>query len=137
MTSPPVRHETSVPHLEIVCSVLELIERSYQDVGLSRMAQETNVSRSHLCRVFKRVTGFSLKRFLTRRRLQAAKELLREKGRTIDQVARQVGYRDVSHFDRVFRRWEGQTPSGYRRRLTLQAYRDGMRPTQPPIFILS
>lgn len=124
--SPPIRYEISHPHLEIVRSVLEFIDRSYQDgAPLSRMAQATGVSRSYLCRIFKRVTGLSLKQFLTRRRLQAAKELLQEPGATIDQVARRVGYRDASHFDRVFRQWEGRTPSGYRRQRMLRAFRNG------------
>lgn len=128
--APPVRYEIAVPHLEIVRSVLEFIDGSYQDgAPLSRMAQAAGVSRSHLCRIFKKITGLSLKRFLTRRRLQAAKELLLEPGATIDQVARQVGYRDASHFDRVFRQWEGRTPSGYRRQAILRAFRNGVRAT--------
>jgi AraC-like DNA-binding protein len=125
--SPPVRYEISVLHLEIVRSVLEFIDHSYQDgTPLSRMAEASGVSRSHLCRVFKHVTGLSLKRFLTRRRLQAAKEFLREPRATIEKVARRVGYRDASHFDRVFRQWEGQTPSGYRRQAMLRGLRNGM-----------
>ena len=128
--SPPVRYEIPVQHLEMVRSVLEFIDRSYQDgTLLSGIAQGTGVSRSHLCRVFKRVTGLSLKRFLTRRRLQAAKELLQVPGATIEQVARRVGYRDASHLDRVFRQCEGRTPSGYRRQVTLRAFRNGVLAT--------
>jgi two-component system response regulator YesN len=131
VASPPVRYEIPVQHLEIVRWVLEFIDRSYQDgTPLSRIAQAAGVSRSHLCRVFKRVTGLSLKRFLTRRRLQAAKELLQEPGATIDRVARRVGYRDASHFDRVFRQWEGRTPSGYRRQVNLRAFRNGVPATR-------
>jgi AraC-like DNA-binding protein len=131
VASPPVRYETPVQHLEIVRWVLEFIDRSYQDgTPLSRIAQAAGVSRSHLCRIFKRITGLSLKRFLTRRRLQAAKELLQEPGATIDQVARRVGYRDASHFDRVFRQWEGRTPSGYRRQVILRAFRNGVPATR-------
>jgi AraC-like DNA-binding protein len=130
VTSSPVGYEISVSHLEIVRSVLEFIDRSFQDrTLLPRMAEAAGVSRSHLCRVFKRVTGLSLKRFLTRRRLQAAKELLQEPGATIDQVARRVGYRDASHFDRVFRQWEGRTPSGYRRQRMLRTFRSGAAST--------
>jgi len=139
--SPPVRYEIPDQHLEIVRSVLEFIDRSYQDgTLLSGIAQGTGVSRSHLCRVLKRVTGLSLKQFLTRRRLQAAKELLQVPGATIDQVARRVGYRDASHFDRVFRQCEGRTPSGYRRQVILRAFRNGVLAThnsQPPSYPIS
>jgi AraC-like DNA-binding protein len=127
VASPPVRYEIPPQHLEIARWVLEFIERSYQEgTPFSKIAESAGVSRSHLCRVFKRVTGLSLKRFLTRRRLQAAKQLILEPGATIDQVARRVGYRDAGHFDRVFRQWEGRTPSGYRRQITLRAFRNGV-----------
>ncbi|MBI2163330.1 MAG: helix-turn-helix domain-containing protein [candidate division NC10 bacterium] len=47
------------------------------------------------------------------RHLEVVRRVL-ERGTTIHQVACTVGYRDLGHFDRVFRRWEGQTPSRYR-----------------------
>ncbi len=118
VAAPPVRYDVSVHHLEIVRWVVDFIERCYQEgTRFSEVAQAAGVSRSHLCRIFKRVTGLPLKRFLTRRRLRVAKDLLREPGLAIHQVASKVGYPDPSHFNRVFRRWEGQTPSLYRRQV--------------------
>jgi AraC-like DNA-binding protein len=120
VAAPPVRYDVPVHQLEIVRLVVEFIERCYQEgTRFSEVAQAAGVSRSHLCRIFKRVTGLPLKRYLTRRRLRVAKDLLREPGLAIHQVATKVGYPDPSHFNRVFRRWEGQTPSLYRR----QAFR--------------
>ena len=110
---------TDVPqqHLEIVRWVIEFIERRFrEETPLAIIARSVGVSRSHLCRIFRRVTGQSLKCCLTRRRLQAAKAMLRNSKVRVQQVATAVGYRDLSHFDRVFRRLEGQTPSSYRRR---------------------
>lgn len=105
-------------HLEIVRRVIEFIEDRFREgTPLAVAARTAGVSRSHLCRIFKRVTGVSLKRFLTRRRIQTAKALLRDRAMSIHQVACRVGFRDASHFDRVFRRWEGQTPSRYRRQV--------------------
>jgi AraC-like DNA-binding protein len=118
VAAPPVRYDLPVHHVEIVRWVVEFIERCYQEgTRFSEVAQAAGVSRSHLCRIFKRVTGLPLKRFLTRRRLRVAKDLLREPGLAIHQVASKVGYPDPSHFIRVFRRWEGQTPSLYRRQI--------------------
>jgi transcriptional regulator GlxA family with amidase domain len=48
--------------------------------------------------------------------------MLQDQRVMIHQVATTVGYRDTSHFDRVFRRMEGQTPSSYRRRYACQSY---------------
>jgi len=121
VAAPPVRYDVSAHHLEIVRWVVEFIERCYQEgTRFSEVAQAAGVSRSHLCRIFKRVTGLPLKRFLTRRRLRVAKDLLGEPGLAIHEVASKVGYPDPSHFNRVFRRWEGQTPSWYRRQMIRQ-----------------
>lgn len=129
--SPPVSWGIPPEHLETVRGVLELIERHHRErAPLAVIAQAAEVSRSHLCRIFKRVTGVTLKRYLTRRRLQTAKELLLRPGMTIPEVARRVGYPDASHFDRVFRQWEGLTPSGYRRQAFLRAFRNSLPVTR-------
>jgi AraC-like DNA-binding protein len=118
VAAPPVRYDVPVRHLEIVQWVVEFIERCYQEgTRFSEVARAAGISRSHLCRIFKRVTGLPLKRFLTRRRLQAAKALLRDPAMAIHEVASTVGYHDPSQFDRVFRQWEGQPPSLYRRQV--------------------
>jgi AraC-like DNA-binding protein len=122
VTSPPAHYEIPGRHLEIVRWVLEFTERHHQEgIRLETIARTAGVSRSHLCRVFKRVTGLSVKRVLTRFRVQAAQELLQEPGTTIEQVARRAGFRDASHLDRVFRHWEGAPPSAYRRRMNLRS----------------
>lgn len=116
---PPVN--APLHHLGIVQWVLEFIEERFRDgASLADLARSVGVSRSHLCRVFRRVTGQSLKSFLTRRRLLAAKTMLQDPTVPIRRVAAAVGYRDLSHFDRVFRRMEGQSPSSYRRRYIVE-----------------
>jgi AraC-like DNA-binding protein len=100
MISPPVRDEVSLSHLEILRLVLEFIDHSYRDVTpLSGTTQTVGVSRSHLLRISKRVTVLSLKKFLTRCRLHAAKELLHEPGTPIDPVALRVGFRHTPRID--------------------------------------
>ncbi len=49
--------------------------------------------------------------------MELAKELLRDKGRSIDQVARQVGYHDYFYFTKVFKESQGISPSKYRKEL--------------------
>ncbi len=120
----PGAPEIPLQHAEIVRWVLAFIERRHRDgTRLTTIARMAGVSRSHLCRIFRRVTGESLKRFLTRRRIEESTALLRNPALTIQQVASAVGYRDLSHFDRVFRRWEGQSPSQYRYHLLMKGVR--------------
>lgn len=62
------------------------------------------------------MTGLTFREYLARRRIARAKELLRDKGRTITDIFRDVGFKDMTHFGRVFKKLEGQLPSEFRRR---------------------
>ena len=83
---------------------------------LDMVAQLAGMSRFHFCRQFKQATGQSFHAFLLRQRIARAKELLRDRTRSIADVALEVGFRDVSHFDRVFRKIEHILPGEFRRR---------------------
>ena len=52
--------------------------------------------------------------YISSRRIQLAKELLLETGKSISQIAEEVGYDNISHFTAVFKRTEGIPPSVYR-----------------------
>jgi len=53
--------------------------------------------------------------YLARRRIAKAKELLRDTSRTVTDVFREVGFKDMTHFGRVFKKLEGTLPSEFRR----------------------
>lgn len=109
------------PHRVMISRALALVHgRMGQGVTLDLVARSACVSKSHFCRVFKRQMGISFRDYLTRMRIRKAKEMLREPGTSVAEVALAIGYNDMSHFDRVFRRLEGQTPSTYRRPFLLR-----------------
>lgn len=64
---------------------------------------------------FHRGTGLAPNRYIQRRRVDRACLLLRQDARSVAQVAAAVGCPDVSAFHRLFRRWTGTTPDGWRR----------------------
>ena len=87
-----------------------------EDLPLARLAQEAGYSPSHLSRLFKQTTGFSLTQYLTRLRMTHARRLLRETARSMIEIGLEVGYTNPSHFAHAFQRQEGITPSAYRQR---------------------
>jgi YesN/AraC family two-component response regulator len=87
-----------------------------QALPLATVAQVAGMSRFHFCRQFKKTTGLSFRTFLARQRITRATELLRDGARPISQVARELGFRDPTHFGRVFQKVVGMLPSAYRRR---------------------
>jgi len=85
-------------------------------LSLAEVARVAGMSKFHFCRRFRECTGQHFREFLARRRVERAKELLKRQGRTITDIFRDVGFKDMTHFARVFKRLEGELPSDFRRR---------------------
>lgn len=85
-----------------------------QELDLGRLARAVQLSDAHFSRSFKKSTGFSPSRYLTKLRMERARRLLRETDMPILEVALEVGYASPSHFAQVFRKEIGVLPSDYR-----------------------
>ncbi|MGD0878299.1 MAG: ATP-binding protein [Anaerolineales bacterium] len=78
------------------------------------IAEAVGVSKNYLSEIFRHELGLSPWDYLTRLRLQRAKELLRSTGDSITSVAAQTGFDDSAYFSRVFRKNIGLSPQEYR-----------------------
>jgi AraC family transcriptional regulator len=83
-------------------------------ITLDRMAGVAALSPFHFARTFKATTGLAPHRFVTTRRLEAAKAALLTSDASVVRVAHAVGFSNVSHFRRVFRREFGVAPGELR-----------------------
>jgi AraC-like DNA-binding protein len=72
------------------------------------------VSNAHLTRLFRQELGYAPMGYLTKRRMIKARELLRDERLSIKEIAARVGYKDPHHFTRVFRQFDGLSPSQHR-----------------------
>lgn len=82
------------------------------------IAQAVGVSKNYLSEIFREEFGFSPWDYLTRFRIQKAKEFLRNTGDSITSVAAQTGFEDSAYFSRVFRKHLGMSPQEYRKNVT-------------------
>ena len=94
-----------------------------EEITLPRLAREVGLNPSYLSALFKREMGQSFMEFLTKVRIEKAKELLMLPGLKNQEIAEAVGYPNPHYFSRIFRRVTGLTPSDYR----------GQRPAPPKI----
>ena len=95
-----------------------LSETIDEPLTISELAGRLYVGRTYLCETFKRVTGESIGAYGIRLRMRKAEELLAFSEETIDDVARQVGFKHRSGLCAAFRRETGMTPSAWRRNRT-------------------
>jgi len=82
--------------------------------GIDDIAAELGISSSHCNRVFKQVFGQSPRAVLSQLVLHEAKLLLGNPKLSVQNIAVMLGYKDIAHFSRQFKRWSGMSPSRYR-----------------------
>ena len=87
------------------------------DVALADVAQECRLSVSHFSRAFRKSMGVAPHRWLLNRRVELAKDLLRDRNSALSDIALRCGFADQSHFTRVFTRRAGVSPGAWRRGL--------------------
>jgi len=93
-----------------------LKDHAAEPVTLGDLARQAHVSQSHLGFLFRSELGTTFKLLLQQLRIEHAKQLLRGGQRLrITDVALQVGFGDLSHFEKSFRRAVGVSPRSYRR----------------------
>ena len=92
-----------------------LLDDLQVDHSLSDLAVACGVSARHLARAFKATTGLPPHRWLLRRRVERAKELLEGTDESLGGIALACGFADQSHFTRVFQALAGSSPGAWRR----------------------
>ena len=92
--------------------VIEYIEAHLDDdLSLAELAGVAGFSRSHFQPLFKQATGRSVHRFVLERRVERARWLLLEGGRSVMAIALETGFANPSHMARCMRRILGVTPT--------------------------
>lgn len=92
----------------------QLRQHPERAVSVGALAAMANLSVSHFCNIFKRITGFAPIEYLLHMRIQRACELLDTTGQPIKRIASEMGFSDPLYFSRVFTKVHGLSPSAYR-----------------------
>ncbi|WEE35977.1 helix-turn-helix transcriptional regulator [Lactiplantibacillus paraplantarum] len=82
-----------------------------KDLTLGIVAATLHVSAAYLSRTFKTIQGETPISYLTRLRMQRARQLLVEDATTVSEVAHAVGYQDPYYFSKLFKRYFGTAPT--------------------------
>ncbi len=85
-----------------------------EDISLNRVAKEVNISANYLSAVFSQEMGSTFVEYLTAKRMEKARELLRTSDLRSGEIALAVGYKDPHYFSFLFKKTQGCTPRDYR-----------------------
>lgn len=101
----------------LISKVISYIDKNYRNpLHLATLSKHVFRSPYHLSHIFKDVTGFNFKEYLINKRIMKAKNLLEsESDIKVISVAEDVGFSNLSTFNRDFKRLTGISPSEYRK----------------------
>ena len=111
-----VQHENAEP--PVITRAKDYInEHQTENLRLGHVAKACNTSTFYFCKMFKKVTGINFTDYLSRVRIEKSKNLLLNPNLRVSEIAFEVGFQSLTHFNRVFKKILGQSPSEYRAQL--------------------
>ena len=99
----------------LVIEAMNIIHQDYMGMyGVEQLAQELDVSKEHLVRVFSKHTGTTPGQYLTKLKIKVVKQFLIENEYNLEVIASLTGFANANYMCKVFKKYTGQTPVQYR-----------------------
>lgn len=97
----------------------QYIQEHYtEELSLEQVAKSVNTSTFYFCKMFKKYTGVNFTEYLSRIRIENARNLLLNPNLRISEIAFAAGFQSLTHFNRVFKKIVGESPTEFREHLT-------------------
>lgn len=100
----------------LLLPVLNYIDENFRtDFPMTALAELAGISQQHLCRIFKESMNMRPSEYVTQKRLQESRRLLRTTDLPVLDVALRSGFSDAAYFSTVFKKHQGMTPIEYKK----------------------
>lgn len=110
-----IRKESNIIYAKKIIDYIEIYYMSR--ITIPEIASYLSITPEYACNLFKAATGETIISYLNRKRIDKAKCLLQNGGISMQYVASKVGFDSVSYFSRTFKKYEGISPSEFKRSL--------------------
>lgn len=100
---------------ERIVEIISYIQQNYVDVTLESLSGHFHLSKPYLSKYIKEKVGKTFQEIVKEERMKKAMNLLKDTSQTIEMVAANVGYENVEHFNRLFKKTCGMTPVQYKK----------------------
>ncbi|MCR5436762.1 MAG: response regulator [Treponema sp.] len=109
------RTQNENPIIKKVCAYIN--DNIAEDISLETMADYVNVSSFYLSKLFKEEMGVTFINFLSDRRLEKSRQMLKNTSKSIKEITAETGYNDQNYFSRLFKNKFGVSPTEFRNQL--------------------
>ena len=101
---------------ERLLEITNYIYANYKDVTLDDLSEKFFLSKPYLSKYIKEKSGLTFGDILKQVRMKKARAMLKSSSATVESIAESVGYQNVEHFNRIFKKMYNITPVQYRNR---------------------
>lgn len=115
LVSSQIEEKRNKKSRNVIGKIKAVINSKYtENISINEIAKEVYLSTTYLCMIFKQETGETINDYLTKLRIEKAKELLRDPRNKLYDICYAIGYTEPGYFSKIFRRYTGLTPTEYR-----------------------
>ncbi|TLS50043.1 helix-turn-helix transcriptional regulator [Paenibacillus antri] len=116
LTAHAVQEKKAEPKDAVTSFVIDYVQNHMaEEIYLDALAEKLNLSSGYLSSYFKEKTGTNIVEYVNETRIRKAAELLLDTRMKVQEVAEAVGYRNITSFNRMFKKYTGLRPSDYRK----------------------
>ncbi|MGG6310844.1 response regulator [Paenibacillus macerans] len=113
-----IKERSGDKNAKLVNQVCRIIDRTYHEpITINSLSSQVYLSPNYLRSIFRDKTGMTIHDYLTRIRLEKAKEMLADPALKVQDIAQKIGYESTSYFISLFLKNQGVTPNEYRKKL--------------------
>lgn len=112
--APIVKEDTTKPSTRLQ-EIVSYINKNYAQLnGIQKVAEEFYLSKSYLCRQFKKIMGITFSEYLTKTKLYHATTMLVTTNKSVSEISDECGFHSSAYFCNIFKKEYGVTPIVYR-----------------------
>jgi len=111
-----IQRENSEPPV-ITRAKAFILEHQTEELSLTQVAKAVNMSSYYFCKMFKKIAGINFTDYVSRVRIEKSKNLLLNPNLRVSEIAFDVGFQSLTHFNRVFKKILNESPTEYRAKL--------------------
>lgn len=109
------KQKNNLKQMEIINDIARHLDDNYRDFyNRLKLAEQFNIHDNYMVQLFKKTTGTTISSYINTRRIQAAVKLIEEDESKIIDIAYHVGFDNLTHFYRQFKKKTGMTPNELR-----------------------
>ena len=98
---------------QIVLCINYIYSHLHKKISVEELSKHTGLSPSYLSRLFRKETGESITEYIIKRKINAAKNMLKYSGYSLSEISATLAFSCQSYFTKIFKELEGVTPKKY------------------------